>query len=111
MRTSSEFLNLFVLRLSWAALTFGRLNNSLEKDMKFQDEGGLLLPPSIEQKISSTGISTSRISKNEDRKADYFQGKKYLAFKPEAKREDDVALGQMPTLKYAFLHQRCRSEH
>jgi hypothetical protein len=56
MRTSSEFLNPFVLRLSWAALTFGRLNNALEKDMKFQDEGGLLLPPSIEQKISSTGI-------------------------------------------------------
>jgi hypothetical protein len=58
MRTSSEFLNTSVLRLSWAALTFGRLNNALEKDMKFQDEGGLLLPPSIEQKISSTGIST-----------------------------------------------------
>ena len=53
-----SFLNPFVLRLSWAALIFGRLNNALEKDMKFQDEGGLLLPPSIEQKVSSTGIST-----------------------------------------------------
>jgi hypothetical protein len=39
-------------------LTFARLNHALESDMKFQDEGGLLLPPSIEQKISSTGIST-----------------------------------------------------
>ena len=61
MRTSSEFLNPFVLRLSWAALTARRLNNALEKDMKFQDEGGLLLPPSIEQKISSTGITTGSI--------------------------------------------------
>jgi hypothetical protein len=26
--------------------------------MKFQDEGGLLLPPTIEQKVSSTGTLT-----------------------------------------------------
>jgi hypothetical protein len=35
----------------------GRLNRKLEeKDMRFQDEGGLLLPPTIEQKVSSTGM-------------------------------------------------------
>lgn len=49
--------------------------------MKFQDEGGLLLPSTIEQKISSTG-------------------KKYLALKPDAIPEGEAALGQMPTLKY-----------
>jgi len=61
--------------LSWAALTFGRLNNALEKDMKFQDEGGLLLPPSIEQKISSTGISTGIISSKEHAELTYFKAK------------------------------------
>jgi hypothetical protein len=45
-------------RLLRDVLTLGRLNHALESDMKFQDEGGLLLPPSIEQKISSTGMST-----------------------------------------------------
>lgn len=40
-----------------------RLNNALEaNDMKFQDEGGLLLPPSIEQKISSTGMHIPKSS-------------------------------------------------
>jgi hypothetical protein len=38
-------------------ILFGRLNRKLEeKDMRFQDEGGLLLPPTIEQKVSSTGM-------------------------------------------------------
>jgi len=33
-----------------------RLNKQLNEDeMEFQDEGGLLLPPTIEQKVSSTG--------------------------------------------------------
>jgi hypothetical protein len=80
------------------------LNNALEKDMKFQDEGGLLLPPSIEQKISSTGISTRRFSKL-TRIADVTEGKKYLALKPDAIPENEIALGQMPTLKYTDLHQ------
>lgn len=31
------------------------------------------------------------------------QGKKYLALKPDAIPEDEVALGQMPTLKYTAL--------
>lgn len=40
-----------------------RLNNALKaNDMKFQDEGGLLLPPSIEQKISSTGMQFPKSS-------------------------------------------------
>lgn len=40
------------------ALTLsGRLNRKLKEDeVQFQDEGGLLLPPTIEQKISSTGM-------------------------------------------------------
>jgi len=75
MRTSSEFLNPSVLRLSWAALTVRRLNNALEKDMKFQDEGGLLLPPSIEQKISSTGTTTGSISESEHRKLTGFKAR------------------------------------
>ena len=90
--------------MSWAALTFGRLNNALEKDMKFQDEGGLLLPPSIEQKISSTGITIGSISGTELITLTCFQGKKYLALKPDAIPENEVALGQMPTLKYICLH-------
>jgi hypothetical protein len=37
----------------------GRLNMKLTEDeMRFQDEGGLLLPPTIEQKVSSTGTLT-----------------------------------------------------
>jgi hypothetical protein len=28
--------------------------------MQFQDEGGLLLPPTIEQKVSSTGTFTEQ---------------------------------------------------
>jgi hypothetical protein len=37
----------------------GRLNRQLnEEEMRFQDEGGLLLPPTIEQKVSSTGTPT-----------------------------------------------------
>jgi hypothetical protein len=51
------------------------LNNAPEKDMKFQDEGGLLLPPSIEQKISSTGITTGSISEGEHRKLTGFKAR------------------------------------
>jgi hypothetical protein len=37
----------------------GRLNRKLkEEEMQFQDEGGLLLPPTIQQKVSSTGMLT-----------------------------------------------------
>jgi hypothetical protein len=32
--------------------------------------------------------------------ADVIEGKKYLALKPDAIPEDEVALGQMPSLKY-----------
>lgn len=39
----------------------GRLNKQLNEDeMKFQDEGGLLLPPTIEQRVSSTGTLTEQ---------------------------------------------------
>jgi uncharacterized protein YdeI (BOF family) len=39
----------------------GRLNRKLKEDeVQFQDEGGLLLPPTIEQKISSTGTITEQ---------------------------------------------------
>ena len=75
--------------------------------MKFQDEGGLLLPPSIEQKISSTGITTGSISICSIWKADLIQGKKYLALKPDAIPENEIALGHM--LKYVALIWNCRS--
>jgi len=40
-----------------------RLNKQLNEDeVQFQDEGGLLLPPTIEQKVSSTGTLTEPIS-------------------------------------------------
>lgn len=76
--------------------------------MQFQDEGGLLLPPSIEQKISSTGMSTVTLNRQVIM-ADVIQGKKYLALKPDAIPENEVALGQMPTLKYVPLPTTNRS--
>jgi hypothetical protein len=55
-------LNLSVLVWLWTVLMMRRLNDALEADMKFQDEGGLLLPPTIEQKLSSTGASVKWLS-------------------------------------------------
>jgi hypothetical protein len=43
--------------------------------MTFQDEGGLLLPPSIEQKISSTGIFARSSSGSEHIKLTCFKAK------------------------------------
>jgi hypothetical protein len=56
----SEFYLSCRLVDSGSLLTLGgRLNRKLgEDEMQFQDEGGLLLPPTIEQKVSSTGTFT-----------------------------------------------------
>jgi hypothetical protein len=56
----SEFCLSCLLVDSKSLLTLdGRLNRKLkEEEMQFQDEGGLLLPPTIEQKVPSTGMLT-----------------------------------------------------
>lgn len=64
--------------------------------MKFQDEGGLLLPPSIEQKISSTGTPLDVLKTQTP--ADTSPGKKYLALNIEAVPEDK-AVGNVPALQ------------
>ncbi|KAM0712206.1 hypothetical protein Q7P37_011300 [Cladosporium fusiforme] len=65
-----------------------QLNNALEaNEMQLQDEGGLLLPPSIEQKISSTG-------------------KKYLALKPQEADEEERVEEEQPISSTHILESR-----
>jgi hypothetical protein len=56
----SEFYQLHRILSAADVLTLGCIlnRNLTEDEVQFQDEGGLLLPPTIEQKVSSTGKFT-----------------------------------------------------